>query len=760
MTLRLLIFSLLLTTVCYSQPLLEFYPESGIHPGLDEISVRVNDDSKVYYTTNGSKPGAQDKQLKSGILSIRRTTAYRFLIITDNDTIEQTKTYIVDKSHNLPVFSIITDSTYLFDPVSGMYMKGLHASKTEPYHGANYWKNWERSAHIAFINEENKQVIDQKAGLQMFGGFSMAMPQKSFALYARNEYGNNRFEYPFFDNRPFKEYKDLVLRNAGGDMQGAHIRDAYAASLIESTGLLVQAYRPVAVYINGIYWGKYNLREKINEHFINQHYDYDTDSLIIMRHEKLGQHGSTIDYVRFWNKLPYLNLSRKKDLDYVKSKIDIDNYLLYNTCEIYTGNADAGGNIRYFKHVGDTAKWRWIFYDVDHSMNIFEKYAHRKNSVEHFTTKNPQDWPHPNWSTFLIRKLLENDSIKNIYIQRFCDQLNTTFQPERALDILDSISKEVEEEMIFHRERWNVKENIYRFSLRKLYSHVQQRPALLFKQLQDRFNLAGTVEVEVNPSKGGSVYLNSIDIHKPFIGNYFARIPLQIQAKPFFDYEFIGWKGLKHAKSRVDTALITDISITPIFRKRKLSNKKNTVFITEIDAEQGDKYDSDLIEIYNAGDVDLSIGGWILSDDQHMYRIPKNTLLKSKKYLIIAEDSAKLRDSFHSSIVSGLTFGIDKKGEILKLYDIDSCLVDQVNTSYWKHEKRGLNWSRISVDTKDDYFDLWVQELPSPGKENSYIKEMVSNREERKELQFWLILSGIIFALLGISVFLFNLLKR
>lgn len=514
MVLRLIVFLLIIACWSNAQQPLHFYPESGVHQGLESISVDIQGRFKVYYTVNGSKPTVSSKQLKPGKLSIDRNTAYRFLLVSETDTLEQSKTYVVDRVHNLPIFSIITDSTHLFDPVKGIYSKGPNASNEEPYKGANFWKGWERPIRVAYINEHNEQVIDQAAGVQMFGGFSMAMPQKSFGLYARKEYGSNRFEYPFFVNRPFHEYKDLVLRNAGSDMQGAHIRDAYAASLVESTGLLVQAYRPVAVYINGVYWGKYNLREKINEHFIEQHYGYDTDSLIIMRHEKSPQYGSTNDYIRFWNQLSQLDLSKKEHLAYVNSKIDIDNYLLYNACEIYTGNADAGGNIRYFKHVSDTAKWRWIFFDVDHSMNIFKKYAHRKNSVEHFTTENPQDWPHPNWSTLLIRKLLENDSIKHIYIQRFCDLLNSTFEPNRASRILDSITEQVEKEVTYHQKRWGVEEYIYEFSLRKLYTHVQERPALLFQQLQKRFNLEGTVRVEYNSVEGGMLRLNSLKLDR------------------------------------------------------------------------------------------------------------------------------------------------------------------------------------------------------------------------------------------------------
>ena len=46
------------------------------------------------------------------------------------------------------------------------------------------------------------------------------------------------------------------------------IADATMTGLMDGSGVDVQAYRPVVTYINGEYWGLYNLREKVNEHFL------------------------------------------------------------------------------------------------------------------------------------------------------------------------------------------------------------------------------------------------------------------------------------------------------------------------------------------------------------------------------------------------------------------------------------------------------------------------------------------------------------
>lgn len=762
MSTRLLILTLLSTLAVFAQKKVSFHPEGGVHFGLKEVIINYPSTTHIFYTINGDEPTRENKKLAGNKFTITRNTALRFLSV-DKDGKEKrfSRTYIIDRKHDLPVFSIITDSSNLFNKNTGIYVKGCCADTVEPYKGANFWKDWEREAQIAYITKRNEQVIDQKAGIKMFGGFSLGMPQKSFALYARKKYGNNRFEHSFFEDRSFREYKDLVLRNAGSDMQGAHIRDAFATTLVKPTGLLVQSYRPVVVYINGVYWGKYNLREKINEHFIKQHYGYDTDSVIIMRHKKRSQHGSARDYVKFWNKLHQLNLRKKEDLNYVASKIDIDNYLLYNACEVYTGNQDAGGNIRYFKHTSDTSKWRWIFYDVDHSMNIFQKKAHLKKSVDNFTTENERDWPHPNWSTFLIRKLLENDSIKELYIQRFCDLLNTTFKAENGLTLLDSLKNQVKNESVYHRKRWDVTNQIYDLSYRKLYTHVQERPKLLFDQLKNRFDLEDRVKVSIHNTKGGTVQINNLTINSVFIGEYFKNIPIYIEAKPDFDYRFIGWKELKHNSRKLDTTLQRSITLTPLFKKRPFSSFVNRIVINEIDAEQDSAGDSDYIELLNNSGERIDIGGWILEDDKHIYKIPGSFILKPGEYVTITEDSTIFKKSYkNDNFFAGLSFGINKKGEKIRLYDTDSLLVDRVSTHGWKREKNGLNWSRVSSNCENEYYNSWNMEEPTPGEMNIFCERLQEMRENEERIKFWSLIIGIIFASLGIGIILFNLMRR
>ena len=102
-----------------------------------------------------------------------------------------------------------------------------------------------------------------------------------------------------------KKFKSVVLRNSGGDFNKSNFRDGLMTHLATETGLVTQAFQPVVVYINGEYWGIQNLREKINEHFVEANFDVDKDSIDIVRHRYDVQHGSSKEYHKLLKYLKY-----------------------------------------------------------------------------------------------------------------------------------------------------------------------------------------------------------------------------------------------------------------------------------------------------------------------------------------------------------------------------------------------------------------------------------------------------------------------
>ena len=135
-----------------------------------------------------------------------------------------------------------------------------------------------------------------------------------------------------------------------------------------------QESQTVVVYINGQYWGQYNLRERINKHFLAQFEgitDDDTiDGVTIIKGRGEVQQGD----IKEWNELISFckkkNLNQAENLAWIEDRLDIDNFFTHTAIQMITGNTDIG-NQRYYKFPG--GKWKCVLYDLDAGMQNLKK---------------------------------------------------------------------------------------------------------------------------------------------------------------------------------------------------------------------------------------------------------------------------------------------------------------------------------------------------------------------------------------------------
>jgi len=172
--------------------------------------------------------------------------------------------------HHLPVVKITANDADLFSDSTGIYVVGIGTGVNWQGERANYFEG--RTIPIDFEFQENGiSKIRQSVGLKVSGGGSRKLPQKSFNIYAKSKYGQNRLHYSFFKDLPYSKYKALRLRVSGQDWKKTHFRDALMHEIVRDLDIDLQAYQPVVVYLNNQYWGIYNLREKFNLSYLRQH---------------------------------------------------------------------------------------------------------------------------------------------------------------------------------------------------------------------------------------------------------------------------------------------------------------------------------------------------------------------------------------------------------------------------------------------------------------------------------------------------------
>ena len=136
-------------------------------------------------------------------------------------------------------------------------------------------------------------------------------------------------------------------------------------SLVDGIDIDKQDYRPAILFINGEYWGIQNIREKVNEHFIAQHHNVDPDSVDILEYFGQVVNGDSTDYIALHSFIESNSMTISENYEYVKTKMDVSNFIRYFVAQIYFDNRDwPGSNIKYWRKSG-TGKWRWILYDTD-----------------------------------------------------------------------------------------------------------------------------------------------------------------------------------------------------------------------------------------------------------------------------------------------------------------------------------------------------------------------------------------------------------
>ena len=164
-----------------------------------------------------------------------------------------------------------------------------------------------------------------------------------------------------------------------------------------------QEHNPVATYINGEYWGMYNMREKVNEHMLASKHNIDSDKITLLSNNAEEIKGSNSEYVQLIEYVENTDLSVDKNFEFVQEQIDIKQYIIYKLSNIYFNNTDwPGNNIKFWKHP-DT-KWRWIMFDTDFGFGPFWNVDNYWENTLYFALNgNGDGWPTLNGRLYYLK---------------------------------------------------------------------------------------------------------------------------------------------------------------------------------------------------------------------------------------------------------------------------------------------------------------------------------------------------------------------
>ena len=702
----------------------------------DSISIELlkdNPNETIRYTLDGSLPNLQSSIYSSAIL-LNSTTVIRAQSFREGYLPGKviTNTYFIDETTTLPVVSVATDPANLWDDEIGIYVEGTNGipgfCSSEP---KNWNQLWERPVSLEMFEADGNPGFKIDAGMQIGGGCTRKYPQKTLAIYVRSKYGVSKINYRIFEDKQINKFNNILLRNSGQDWWRAMFRDGMMHTLVKDCmDIDWQAYKPAILFLNGEYWGIHAIREKHNEHYLESNYGIDPDKIDILSGNASVKQGSAERYKAMIDFIETHDMAVKEHYDWVRTQMDINEYLNYTIAEIYFANIDwPGGNIKYWRPHGEHNKWRWILFDTDLGFGAQSRGQYDSNTLANATSATGTYYANPPWATFLLRELLKNSAFKNQFIQRFASHLNITFNPQRVLNIIDSLKTNIEPEIPRHIQKWEQSTSFndgWYYHVGVMREFASLRPGYVIDHLIEKFGLSGSAQLNVNYDNAdmGNIFINGVKLpSNSFSGKYLKDIPIQCKAVPKRSYQFVGWQGISNLGSdSINIVINTDSHLEAIFEVDESQVFKG-LRINEILAlndqtifDENGEYD-DWIELFNDSQEAIDIGGMYVTDDlkrPDMWQIPASfpdsTTIQPGEFLLLWADKDPEQGVLHLNIKlsgDGEQIGLARK--------TDSGFVF-VDTLIFGSQTADVSYGRFPDG--GDSFKFFT--VPSPGYNNIY----------------------------------------
>lgn len=345
---------------------------------------------------------------------------------------------------SIATMSITTDLAHLFDATTGIYSNAQQDGR-----------DWERPASVELINPDGTPGFQANAGLRIRGGFSRSPsnPKHAFRVFFRGEYGDSTLDYPLFGDEGTDEFKKFDLRTAqnyswsfGGDASNTMIQDGFARASQRDMGELYTRSKWVHLYLDGQYWGIFQIEERPEAEFAASYLGGDADNYDVIKPEagpytNYATDGNFDAYQRLWQFVTTENLADNANYFRIQGKnslglndasipnedvlLDIDNLIVYMLGILHGGNLDApisnflgnNGINNYFAIRDRTGRqgFTYIQHDAEHTLrNVNENRNGPYPAGANFDRFNPQ---------YLHQRLMVNAE----YRLRFADLVQQFF---------------------------------------------------------------------------------------------------------------------------------------------------------------------------------------------------------------------------------------------------------------------------------------------------------------------------------------------
>lgn len=524
----------------------------GFYPGAQTVTITDSDPNvTIRYTLDGSAPTATST-VYSAPITVSTTQVIRATAFSTQTGIlpsfTETNTYFINVTHDSRYYVISLSSTE-FDDLF------------------NSWGTWDIDAYLEFYGKDRALESEGEGKVDPHGNDSWAFPQKGIDFEMEDDYGyDHTIDYPIFTVQDRDNYDHIILKAGASDNYpfswgsggGCHLRDAFVQTLAQKFELDMdyRTYEPVIMYINGQYWGLYEIREKMDEPDFTDHYynqgENDIDVLAFWGGLNIKYGSDTA-----WNNLYFYMMNNPLNVaanyQHVDERLNIPGFIDYCIFNTYIVNSDwISWNTMWWRGRnpnGERTKWTYCLWDEDNVFGLGQNYSGWPTTNY---TADPCDLQSvfsnagPDMGTMdMLTKLMVNEDFKSAYINRYADLMNTVLNCDTVESVLQDFIDILTPEMPGQIARWGGSMTGWQNNLNFIENYINGRCSYIDSALVDCYDLTGPYDITVlvDPPLSGEVEISTLHpAGYPWTGTYFGNVDLNFKATPATNMVFSGWE--------------------------------------------------------------------------------------------------------------------------------------------------------------------------------------------------------------------------
>ncbi|MBK8474643.1 MAG: CotH kinase family protein [Sphingobacteriales bacterium] len=345
-------------------------PASGAYSGSVSVGIVTPDPGiTIRYTNNGDFPTAAST-LYTAPFNVTQTRVIRAIAISSNPSIlpsfVESNTYFINVApHTCKIISL-----------SGSGVAAL-------FGGTNSTPN----SGFEMFNENFVKIDEGYGQTNKHGNDSWAYNQRGIDFIMRDQYGyDHAVQEQLFQSSPRDKFQRIILKPAANDNYpfstgGAHIRDAFVHTLSERCHLNLDERKsePCVVYLNGQYWGVYEIREKVDDNdYTDYYYNRDGDEIDYIKTwgGTWAEYGDMNQWNTLYNYIQSNNMAVPANYANVESQLDILSLMDYVIINVQTVCSDwLNYNTSWWHSNDNVVKWRYALWDMDATFNHYINYT-------------------------------------------------------------------------------------------------------------------------------------------------------------------------------------------------------------------------------------------------------------------------------------------------------------------------------------------------------------------------------------------------